>query len=183
MEQATAEERPAKRICQEVIPFTFANVTSLGPEVRQWLLCRPRSPILMAETHLATEDHQKAQQWFGARGFGVLGHPAANSPKGGTNGGMMIIFPSDQHFHFIQHQVIDGCGWYAVHWSFANLDLILVLVYFQRGEGMQGSTNALLWSGLLTFVAGLQKPVIITGDFNITPEEFMTTTKNTILGK
>ena len=108
------DERPTKRQCQAVIPFTFANVTSLGPEVRQWLLCRP---IFVVETHLAQEDFQKVHQWFATRGLGVLGHPAASSPKGGTNGGFLVLYPLDQRFHFVQKQVIDGCGWYAVHWT------------------------------------------------------------------
>ena len=68
-----------------------------------------------------------------------------------------------------------GCGWYAVHWSFANLDLVIVVTYFKCGEGLQGAT------GLLTFVTGSQKPVIILGDFNITPEKFMTTTVSSII--
>ena len=176
-----SEERPAKRPCQAVIPFTFANVTSLGPEVRQWLLCRPRTPIFVVETHLAQEDFQKVHQWFATRGLGVLGHPAASSPKGGTNGGFLVLYPLDQHFHYVQKQVIDGCGWYAVHWSFQNLDLVIVVVYFKCGEGIQGTTNSLLWSALLTFVTGIHKPVIIAGDFNVTPEEFMTTTMSSIM--
>lgn len=44
------------------------------------------------------------------------------------------------------------------------------------GEGIQGPTNASLWAGLLAFVSAVQKPVIIAGDFNISPEVFMTTT-------
>ena len=55
------------------------------------------------------------------------------------------------------------------------------MVYFKCGEDIQGATNSLLWSGLLTFVTSLAKPVIILGDFNITPEEFMATTMNTIM--
>ena len=62
------------------------------------------------------------------------------------------------------------------------MDLVMVMVYFKCGGGVQGNTNALLCSGLLTFVTGMQKPVIICGDFNITPEEFMTTTMSTIMG-
>ena len=92
-----------------------------------------------------------------------------------------MLYPLDQHFHFVQKQVIDGCGWYAVHWSFQNLDLVMVVVYFKCGEGIQGATNSMLWSALLTFVTGLQKPVIICGDFNVTPEEFMTTTMSSIM--
>lgn len=89
VEPPQCEDRPAKRQCQDTIPFTFVNVTSLGPEVRQWLLCRPRTPIFVA--HLAEDDFQKTQQWFATRGFGVLGHPAATSPKGGTNGGLLVF--------------------------------------------------------------------------------------------
>lgn len=40
---------------------------------------------------------------------------------------------------------------------------------------MQGPTNSILWSGLMTFVTDLIDPVIIAGDFNVAPEEFMTT--------
>lgn len=81
----------------------------------------------------------------------------------------------------MQKQIIDGCGWYAVHWSFENFDIVIIMVYFKCGEGIQGATNALLWSGLLTFVTRLAKPVIVVGDFNATPEEFMTTTMSTVL--
>ena len=44
------------------------------------------------------------------------------------------------------------------------------------GEGLQGVTNSILWSGLLTYVTDLRQPVIIVGDFNAEPREFMNTT-------
>ena len=56
-----------------------------------------------------------------------------------------------------------------------------MMVHFKCGEGIQGATNTLLWSGLLTFVTGLVKPVIVLGDFNVTPEEFMTTSMSSIM--
>lgn len=135
----------------------------------------------MVETHLNEADHQKTMQWFSTRGFGALGQPAAESTKGGTNAGMLLLYPSHLHFHYVHEQCIDGRGWYGVMWNFANLDIILVMAYFKCGEGIQGSTNALLWSGLLTFTTGIQQPVAMMGDFNITPEEFMTTTMASIM--
>ena len=44
------------------------------------------------------------------------------------------------------------------------------------GDGIQGQTNAELWASLTAFVTSINKPVVIMGDFNITPENFMTTT-------
>ena len=176
-----ALEAPAKRRCFAGMSFAYANVTSLGPHVRQWLLGRERTPIFLAETHLGTDDHAKTVQWLSTRGFAVLGHEAALSPKGGTNGGLMVVFPNNLHFHFIQKQIIDGCGWSAVHWMFENFGLIIIMVYFKCGEGLQGATNAHLWSALLTFVSSLATPAIVIGDFNITPEEFMTTSMSTVM--
>ena len=135
----------------------------------------------MVETHLALEDYQKVQQWLTARGFGVLGHPAAESSKGGTHGGHLLVYPAHMHFHYVHKQIIDGCGWYAVQWTFADAEVLMVMAYFRTGEGIQGHTNAQLWAGLLSFVTSVVKPVIICGDFNITPEEFMTTTMGTIM--
>ena len=152
-------EVPPKRRC-----FAYANVTSLGPHVRQWLLGRERTPIFLAETHLGCQNLPMAEYpWF-----------CCDQPK--TDGG----FPNNLHFHFIQKQFIDGCGWFAVHWTFENFGLI-IMVYFKCGEGLQGATNARLWSGLLTFVTNLATPAIVIGDFNITPEEFMTTSMNTVM--
>ena len=67
------------------------------------------------------------------------------------------MYPTHLHIHFVQKQLIDGCGWYAVHWTFEKFDLVV------------------------TFVAGVAKPVIVIGDFNITPEEFMATTMSTVM--
>ena len=108
------EEPPSQKRKKLVgINFAFANVTQLGHQVRQWLLSRSRTPIMLVETHLNHEDFAKTSQWFAARGFGVLGWPAAESIKGGTHGGHMLLYPAHMHFHFIDKQVIEGCGWYA----------------------------------------------------------------------
>ena len=169
-------EAPAKRQRQECVKFDFANVTQLGQGVRQWLLTRPRQPICIVETHLGKQDHEKTMQWLTTRALSALGEPAAESTKGGTNGGMMIIFPHNLHFHFVQKQIIEGCGWYAVVWSFENCEIILVFSYFKCGEGVQGPTNSQLWAGLISFVTSVRKPVIVAGDFNLDPGAFMTTT-------
>ena len=108
-------EPQTKRQRQEGVDFAFANVTTLGQEVKQCLGGRPRTPIFVVETHLGEADHFKTMQWFNTRGFGAMGQPAAKSTKGGTHGGIMLIYPPR---HYVQHQVIDGCGWYAVMWSF-----------------------------------------------------------------
>ena len=88
----------------------------------------------------------------------------------------MIIFPHNLHFHFVQKQIIEGCGWYGVVWSFENCEIILVFAYFKCGEGVQGPTNSQLWAGLMSFVTSVHKPVIVAGDFNLDPGAFMTTT-------
>ena len=88
-----SSEPDAKRRCQEGIDFAFANVTSLGHEVRQWVGDRPRTPIFVVETHLGEEDHFRTMQWFSSPGLSAMGYAAAESPKGGTNGGIMLIFP------------------------------------------------------------------------------------------
>ena len=170
-----SEPAPNKR-CSEGPSFDFANVTNMGQQVRQWLVSRPRQPIFKVETHLGPEDHRKMVQWMTARGYGAMGAPAAESPKGGTNGGMMMPFSQHLHFHYVQEQIVEGCGWFAVSWNFEGCELVLIMAYFKCGEGIQGNTNASLWAGLLAFVTSLQKQVIIMGDFNVAPEVFMTTT-------
>lgn len=35
--------------------------------------------------------------------------------------------------------------------------------------------------GLMTCVTGVQHPVVVVGDFNVQPEEFMTTTMGSIM--
>lgn len=130
----------------------------MGQAVRQWVGGRSRTPIFVAETHLDPDDHQETAQWLSARGFGVLGAPAAQSPKGGTFGGLMIIYPAHKHFHHVQQQMIDGCGWVATMWTFSNLQLIMIVAYFKCGEGVQGKTNAALRAGLISFVTGVNQP-------------------------
>ena len=178
--ETTREEPTAERRCQEGTEFAFANVTTLGHEVRQWIGRRPRNPIFVVETHLNENDHFKTMPWFSTRGFGAMGHAGADT-KGGTNGGIMVILPAHLHFHYIQHQMIDGCGWYAVMWSFSHINIIMAAAYFKRGEGLQGKTNSELWAGLITFVTGVNQACIIIGDFNITPAEFMATTMSTVM--
>ena len=178
--ESDLQQQP-KRRCLAGTGFSFANVTQLGQQVRQWLVGRERKPTFLVETHLSPDDHDKTMQWFATRGFGVLGQAAALSPKGGTHGGMILLYPAHLHIHYVQKQLIDGCGWYAVHGSFDNFALVVVMAYFKCGEGIQGQTNTLLWSGLMTFVTGLAKPVIVVGDFNTTPEEFMATTMSSVM--
>ena len=78
--EENAMEPDAKRRCSHSTGFAFANVTSLGHDVRQCIGGRPRTPIFVVETHLNEEDHFKTMQWFSTRGFGAMGHPAAVSP-------------------------------------------------------------------------------------------------------
>ena len=115
-----SEPAPKKR-CSEGLSFDFANVTNMGQQVRQWLVSRPRQSIFVVETHLGPEDHRKMLQWMTARGYGAMGAPAAESPKGGTHGGMMMLFPQHLRFHYVQEQLVDGCGWFAVSWNFDGL--------------------------------------------------------------
>ena len=107
-------EPESKRHCSEGLRFDFANITNMGQAVRQWLLSKPRQPTFVVETHLGAEDHVKTLQWMTARGYGALGEPAAESVKGGTHGGMMLLFPQNQHFHYVQRKILEGCGWYVV---------------------------------------------------------------------
>lgn len=72
-----------------------------------------------------------------------------------------MVFPSHLHFHFVQKQVIEGCGWYGVTWTFGNSELVLIMAYFKCGEGLQGPINAQLWAGLMAFVKSLQKPALV----------------------
>ena len=53
-------------------------------------------------------------QWMSVRGYGVMGEPAAETVKGGTHGGMMLLHPQSMHFHYVRKQILEGCGWYAV---------------------------------------------------------------------
>ena len=93
------QEPQSKRPRQEGVDFAFANVTTLGQEVRQWLGGRPRTPIFVVETHLGEADHFKTMQWFNTRGFGAMGQAAAESTKGGTYGGITLIYPPHLHFN------------------------------------------------------------------------------------
>ena len=111
------KSRRCKRQCSEGLRFDFANITTMGQSVRQWLLSKPRQPTFVVETHLGAEDHVQTLQWMTARGYGALGEPAAESVKGGTHGGMMLLFPQNQHFHYVQKKILEGCGWYAVSWT------------------------------------------------------------------
>ena len=55
IQQSSAEHSevpPNKRQCTHGVSFSFANVTSLGQAVRQWILGRERTPIFLAETHV-----------------------------------------------------------------------------------------------------------------------------------
>lgn len=104
----TTEEPPAKRRNTDGVTFEFANITNMGQQVRQWLLCKKRAPFLAVETHLGLADHDKTLQWMTARGYIAMGAAAAESVKGGTHGGIMMLFPQDQHVHFLHKQIIEG---------------------------------------------------------------------------
>lgn len=91
-------------------------IISMGQSVRQWLGGRTRAPIFMVETHLSGEDHLKMTQWF-------------SRFKRGTSGGFMILYPAHMHMRYLQHQVLEGCGWYAVMWEFNNQNIIMIACY------------------------------------------------------
>lgn len=59
---ASMPEVQTKRRCLAGTSFVYANVTSLGQHVRQWLVGRDRTPIFLAETHLGPDDHEKTVQ-------------------------------------------------------------------------------------------------------------------------
>lgn len=145
--EETLEGPSAKRRQTDSIEFAFGNVTSCGQAVRSWLLTRARSPFLMMETHLGAAELAKVAQWFSARGWQVFGEEAAESPKEGTLAGVLALFPTDKHVHCVNKQFIDGCGWLAVQLTFNDFQVILVMVYMKCVEGLQGQTNAHLWSG------------------------------------
>lgn len=129
-------EKSSKRRYLGGFDFSFANITSLSQAIRQWICDRQRMPLFVVETHLDAENHCKTMQWLGIRVCGVLGQEAAQSPKGGTHGDMLLVYPAHMHFHFVQKQHIDGCGWYAVQWTFKNFELLIVMVYFKFGDGI-----------------------------------------------
>ena len=54
-----------------------------------------------------------------------------------ATGNMMLLFPQNQHFHYVQKKILEGCGWYAVSWTFESYELMMVMVYFKCGDGIQ----------------------------------------------
>ena len=177
--QKAAEQEPfnpKRRRGENQLYIQMANVTMMGKEVVKWIQSQPTVPIMLVETHMQGEALIQRERMLARQGWKTISVEANKSERGGTNGGFMIVHPISCHMHKVEHYMIEGCGWLAVQWQFDNWAIIVVLVYFKTGEGIQGQTNAQLWARLTTFTQHLQLPYVVIGDFNVEPGEVAATT-------
>ena len=177
--QKAAEQEPfnpKRRRGENQLYIQMANVTMMGKDVVKWLQSQPTVPIMLVETHMQGEALIQRERMLARQGWKTISVEANQTERGGTNGGFMIVHPISCHMHKVKHYTIEGCGWMAVQWQFDNWAIILILVYFKTGEGIQGQTNAQLWARLTTFTQHLQLPYIVIGDFNVEPGEVAATT-------
>ena len=122
-------------------------------------------------THLHNGALDNKLQFLNTRGWKTIAVEAHATEKGGTNGGLMLVFPGHQHIHLKDQFVIEGCGWMACQMELENYNLNLIGMYAKCGEGIQGQTNQQLWSRLVAYVRHLKEPFMILGDFNVEPSD------------
>ena len=105
-----SQAKRAKRY-SEVLHFVFANVTSFGRRVQDWLWTKGEHIILLQETHLGQKKLAEAQQYFSTRGWKTHGVPAEPTGRGGTAGGFLVLHGTRHLTHqagFMSRRAMDG---------------------------------------------------------------------------
>ena len=149
----------------------FANVTSFGKKVQDWVWSKADHLIFLQETHLSEAKLQETMQYFIIRGWRALGVPAMATGRGGNTGGFLCLHPPHHHVHSLQHFCKEGNGWMAVGYQREGLHMAIVQLYLRTGESLQSPLNAEILSNLFVFLEILKAPFIIGGDCQNPPSE------------
>ena len=155
----------------EDVLFCFANVTSFGKKVQDWVWSKADHLIFLQETHLSDSKLQEVMQYFIARGWRALGVPAMATGRGGNTGGFLCLHPPHHHVHSLQHFCKEGNGWMAVGYQRDGLHMAIIQLYLRTGETLQSPLNAEILSNLFGFLEILKAPFIIGGDWQNPPSE------------
>ena len=173
-----AEESPPpkkKKTHYDEINLCFANVTTFGKKVQDWVWSKADHLLFLQETHLNEKKTNEALQYFIVRGWKGIALPAANTDKGGTTGGFLCLHPPHHHVHDLRHFDLDGNGWMAVGLQREDMHIAIIQLYLKAGESLQSATNAELLANLFGFLDNLKAPFIIGGDWQNPPSELAAT--------
>lgn len=105
-------ELPSKKVKTHYdnIHLCFANVTSFGRKVQNWIWSKGDHTLFLQETHLNEKKLQEVQQYCVVRGWTPLGVRATDTGRGGTTGGFLCLYPPQHHVHGLQHFIKEGNG-------------------------------------------------------------------------
>ena len=173
-----AEESPPpkkQKTHYDEINLCFANVTTFGKKVQDWVWSKADHLLFLQETHLNLNKSNEALQYFIVRGWKGIAVPAAKTDKGGTTGGFLCLHPPHHHVHDLQHFDLEGNGWMAVGLQREDMHIAIIQLYLKTGESLQSATNAEILANLFGFLDNLKAPFISGGDWQNPPSELAAT--------
>ena len=159
----------------ETLHFVFANVTSFGRRVQDWVWTKGEHILLFQETHLGQKKMEEAQQYFNTRGWKSHGLPAEPTGRGGNTGGFLILHGTRHLTHVAHSYIQEGNGWMALGLQRQGTTFFLIQLYLRTGETLQSPLNASILGHLLAFLEQIQAPFIVGGDWQNEPEALAAT--------
>lgn len=85
MEEPQPPHKKSKTLYEDV-HLCFANVTTFGRKVQDWVWSKGDHLLFLQETHLSEKKLQETLEYFVARGWKTLGVPATDTGRGGKLG-------------------------------------------------------------------------------------------------
>ena len=117
----------------ETLHFVFANVTSFGRRVQDWIWTKGEHILMLQETHLGQKKMEEAQQYFNARGWKSHGLPAEPTGRGGATGGFLVLHGTRHLTHAAHAYVKEGNGWQAIGLQRQGVTIFLIQLYLRTG--------------------------------------------------
>ena len=159
---------------QEQHPWiSSANITQWSTAFVEWLYHSPVELLLIQEHHLEENAVEQAGLQAVRKGWQPLLMAAAQSKKGGTHGGVGILFREHMSVHHHQQFMKEGCGWIAAVLTEADQQILVISIYLKHSVGIQEDTNAAIVGALMACVQQWQGPWIVAGDWNLEPSELI----------
>ena len=153
----------------ETLHLVFANVTSFGGRVQDWIWTKGDHLLCLQETHLGDKKLAEVQQYFTARGWKTHGAAATNTGRGGNTGGFLTLH-GPRHITHLDHSYnLDGNGWMSIGLQRQDSMIFIIQLYLKTGETLQSPSNADILGALLNYLSHIRAPFILGGDWQNDP--------------
>lgn len=163
------------KLHSEELQLVFGNVTFFGSRVQDWIWTKGEHLLFLQEIHLGQKKMEEAQQYFFSRGWRTHGIPAHDTGRGGNTGGFLVLHGSRHLTHLDRSYVKEGTGWMSIGLQRQGMMTFLVQLYLRTGETLQSPLNSEILAQLLAYLAHLNAPFIVGGDWQNEPEALAAT--------